>query len=1014
MSRVDLGYEAEDRGAVRVDFIGGDMRVLLLTAVGFLALAACEKTEQLPEDTAVTDVVVAPSEANYVTIDLTEPQVKALADLKMAAEAIDESADPKGSMVAWQAVKDYLLTIYPEPHPEVSLIDMQIAVTFFYVGEMTKAAAAFENQIAVLEGAGPKYESDLIELYNNVGVAYNYLSRHEDARKNAQLVLDYRKAEFDGAPDPFVLGDEAYQLATAYNNLAASDMELALYDSAISNIGEAIRIADKMKSPPPTAALWYANLPVYLRKAGRDQEAIIAARKAAIKIEALLPENHPFGANNLSNLGVLLIEQGKLGEAERVTRKALDIASAAHGRESEQAAAFQIAMAQILLSRGQDVAARQFGTAAQKTLLQTSGANSGKEILARQKISSSFRSEDLGRAIDMQMSIVTDWQESVSGENRELIVAREILADYLLQAGRFAEAKTVISENAAFKSTLYSPSSAEMLVVKSQDIFADAGLADDTLSADRLMSLYDDVRAKDIATSVSTASLSNNSIYINDIYGNIFLAAVASNNETMSFQIAQRMLLSAAGTAVTKNQLRESLSKPRSRKLLREIQDLAEDRLSAERIYSDLVLNSDEEPLTQQQAIIERLDSDIAAKTTVLLSLEDGLSDQLTAVDAPVSTLQKELGEHIAQIGYLSFRDRLYAVLLTREQVMTLELDGRVKDLKALSDRVRASVALPGGGETLPPFDAQASHDLYNQLFPEDIKNALSGITTLEIIPSAVLDDIPFSLLQTDAAQNEFLIDRMAVSMSPKFGVKRTTPRRKNLRSALSMIGVSGDFDVIAPLNGISAASQSMFDESGARSLAALPRTKNEINEIAKALNTEQATLLSGADSTEAEFRRLKIEDIDIFAFATHAVMADEFEGLDEPALVFNRTSVSEGSDNDGLLTSSEITKLSLNADWVILSACNTAAPNEAGAASYEGLTRAFLYAGADSLLVSHWPVRDDAAAFLTVNTVRYSQDGFSKAEALQKAIMDIRQNKDIPNSEHPAIWAPFVLIGNG
>jgi CHAT domain-containing protein len=228
------------------------------------------------------------------------------------------------------------------------------------------------------------------------------------------------------------------------------------------------------------------------------------------------------------------------------------------------------------------------------------------------------------------------------------------------------------------------------------------------------------------------------------------------------------------------------------------------------------------------------------------------------------------------------------------------------------------------------------------------------------------------------------------------------------------MIGVSGDFDVIAPLNGTSSASRSMFADDGARSLAALPGTKSEINEIAKALNTKQVTLLSGAESTEAEFRRLKIDDVDIFAFATHAVMADEFEGLDEPALVFNRASVSEGTENDGLLTSSEITKLSLNADWVILSACNTAAANEAGAASFEGLTRAFLYAGADSLLVSHWPVRDDAAAFLTVNTVRYSQGGLSKAEALQKAIMDIRKNKDIPNSEHPAIWAPFVLIGNG
>lgn len=989
------------------------MRVLLLTAVSFIVLGACEKTEQFPPDVAVSEGIETPVKVNYVTIDLSELQTQALAHLTSTAEAIDASSDPKGSMMAWQGVKDYLLTIYPEPHPEISLIDMKIAETYFYVGDITKAAAAFESQIAIVERSGPKYESDLIGLYNNVGVAYNYLSRHEDARKNAQLVLNYRKAEFDAAPDPFLTGAEASELATAYNNLAASDMELALYDSAIGNVSKAIQIADKMTPPPPTAALWYANLPVYLRKAGRDQEAIVAARKAAIKIETLLPKNHPFGANNLSNLGVLLIEQGKLNEAERVTRKALDIASAAHGRQSEQAAAFQIAMAQILLSRGQDDAARQFGTAAQATLLETSGAKSGKEILARQKISSSFATEDLNRALDMQMDIVTDWQTSVSGENRELILAREILADYLLQAGRFQEAKAVISKNTGYKSKLYSPASVEMLLVKSQGIFADTTLGDEKATPDRLIALYNEVQLKDIAASISTASLSNNSIYINDIYGYLFMAAFASDNEEISFQIAQRMLSSAAGTAVTKNQLRETLSNPRSRTLLRDIQDLAEEKLSAERIYSDLVLASEEEPLKKQQSVIDRLETDIATKTTVLLSLEAGLSAQLTGAETPISTLQSELSEHIAQIGYLTSQGRLYAVVLTLDQVMIIALDGRAKDLKYLSDRVRASVTLPGGGETLAPFNAQASHDLYNRLFPEVIKNTLSGKTTLEIIPSAVLDEIPFSLLQTDVSRNEFLIDRVAVSVSPKFGGKQTKPISRTMRAVPSMIGVSGDFDVIDTLNASDLTPQSVSDSGVLRSLAALPGAKNEIYKIAEALNTQQAVLLSGANSTEAQFRDLKIDDVDIFAFATHGVMAGEIDGLDEPALVFNRASISDGTENDGLLTSSEISKLDLNADWVILSACNTAAPNETGAASYEGLTRAFLYAGADALLVSHWPVRDDAAAFLTVNTVRYSQAGLSKAEALQKAIMDIRQNTDIPNADHPAIWAPFVLIGN-
>ncbi|GHA84794.1 hypothetical protein GCM10009069_04890 [Algimonas arctica] len=906
-----------------------------------------------------------------------------------------------------------MLTIYPDPHPEISVIEMHIAETYFYVGNITKAAAAFEDQIAIIEQAGPDYTSDLMGLYNNVGVAYNYLSRHEDARKNAQLVLNYRKAEFDALADPFNQVAVVSELATAFNNLAASDMELALYDSAIFNIGEAIQLADKMSPPPPTAALWYANLPVYLRKAGRDQEAIVAARKAAIKIEMLLPKDHPFGANNLSNLGALLTEKGKLNEAERVTRKALRIASAAHGRKSEQAAAFQLSMAQILLSRGQHEPARQFAEAARATLEDTSGAGSDKEVLARQKIASSFASEDLSIAIALQSIVVTDFKKSNSGENRELIVARELLADHLIQAERYKEAKAVITENYSYKSRLYAQTSVEILLAKSREIYVDAALKDGSFTQDRLLALLGDVETKNLVSSISAASLNSNSIYIKKIYGYLFMASLIAENDEVSFRIAQHMLSSAAGNAVTINQLRDSISKPSSRELLIEIQDLAEDKVSAERTYSDLMLAAEEDPLKKQQTLIDRLEADIAAKTSALFDIEDSLSTRLSAAGKPVRALQNELDDNVVQIGYLSFQDRLYAISLTSNQVTITALDGRALDLNALSDRVRASVTLPRFGGTPAPFDGQASQSLYGMLFPTAMQSVLAGKTTLEIIPSAILDDLPFTLLQTDEPEGEYLIDRMAISISPKFGGKRIRSKKVTGQDAPSMNGVSGDFDVTDLTVADMAASRSVSDGQGIKSLPALPGAKNEIYKIAEALNAKKAILLSGVDSTETKFKRLDLDTVDIFAFATHGVMTDEIEGLDEPALVFNRSNIGLEAKDDGFLTSSEITKLNLNADWVILSACNTAAPNETGAASYEGLTRAFLYAGADSLLVSHWPVRDDAAAFLTVNTVQNAQTGMSKAEALQKAILDLRRNKDIPDANHPAIWAPFVLIGN-
>ena len=111
------------------------------------------------------------------------------------------------------------------------------------------------------------------------------------------------------------------------------------------------------------------------------------------------------------------------------------------------------------------------------------------------------------------------------------------------------------------------------------------------------------------------------------------------------------------------------------------------------------------------------------------------------------------------------------------------------------------------------------------------------------------------------------------------------------------------------------------------------------------------------------------------------------------------------------MLTAGEIADLGISANFVVLSACNTAAGTTQAAPAYTGLAHAFLYAGAKSLLLSHWQVRDDAAARLSVATVRGNARGKSRAEALRSAILDLIHDEDVPGSAHPAIWAPFILV---
>ena len=116
---------------------------------------------------------------------------------------------------------------------------------------------------------------------------------------------------------------------------------------------------------------------------------------------------------------------------------------------------------------------------------------------------------------------------------------------------------------------------------------------------------------------------------------------------------------------------------------------------------------------------------------------------------------------------------------------------------------------------------------------------------------------------------------------------------------------------------------------------------------------------------------------------------------------------------DDGLLTASEIAKLRLDADWVILSACDTSAGEGENAPTFSGLARAFVTAGARGLLLSHWPVRDDAATAMTLATVDASRKGLPRAEALRRAQVAVLKDARLVGSAHPATWAPFVLVGD-
>ena len=132
-----------------------------------------------------------------------------------------------------------------------------------------------------------------------------------------------------------------------------------------------------------------------------------------------------------------------------------------------------------------------------------------------------------------------------------------------------------------------------------------------------------------------------------------------------------------------------------------------------------------------------------------------------------------------------------------------------------------------------------------------------------------------------------------------------------------------------------------------------------------------------------------------------------------EPALVLSIPD-KPSEDDDGLLRASDVAMLKMDADFVVLSACNTAAGDKPGAEALSGLARAFFYAGARSLIVSHWEVDSDSTVALMTGLFDALKNNphLTRAEALRMSMLHMIDHPANPDWRQPKFWAPFVVVG--
>lgn len=499
-----------------------------------------------------------------------------------------------------------------------------------------------------------------------------------------------------------------------------------------------------------------------------------------------------------------------------------------------------------------------------------------------------------------------------------------------------------------------------------------------------------------------------------------------------AFQLVQSTVVDKT---IAQAAARLSTDNPAIGKLLSEMQDhqrqhdLALARLAQEQSLPDTERSSIvENNLTAQIA-------DAAAKTSLVkatLAAQFPSFDRL-ALPTPLD-LDRVRGALKPREGVVSFligRDRSFAQLITRDGVQVVAVPEGESALRDAVTTLRRSLEIEGGA--INEFNLAEANKLHDVLLGR-LKPALAGLDHLIIVPTGPLSTLPFGLLVAtppktgNYADADWLVRTKTISHTPSLQAMialRTAKPAVLPRQALLAFGdpvLTGR----APSRKEDVSGMALLAsncrQGGAlpppllRALAPLPDTAREIGVVAQTLAAPGQNLFLGQRATEANLRDQSLEDYRILYFATHGLLPGELRCQAEPGLVLTPpASANEDKAFDGLLESSEIASLRLNADLVVLSACNTASPDNrfGGGEALSGLAEAFFYAGARNMLVTHWQVPSAATAelmSLLFTTMAKPAEG-DVADALRRAQLALLSQQQ---TAHPFFWAAFVVIGDG
>ena len=889
-------------------------------------------------------------------------------------------------------------------HPIVATTLNNLAALYLAQGRYAAAEPLYKRSLAIYEKALGRDHPNVATTLNSVATLYRALGRYAAAEPLYKRSLAIREK---------ALGSNHPTVATALNNLALLYQRQGRYAAAEPLYRRSLAIREEaLGADHASVAQSLNNLALLFRAQSRYAAAEPVYKRSLRLYEKALGPDHPAVGTTLNNLALLYQRQRRYAAAERLYKRSLAVREKALGPDHPNVGQSLNNVAELYRVRGRYAAAER--------LYKRSLAIHEKALGPDHPIVATTLNN---LAVLYQMQ--ENWQRATDYYRRGTgVIARRTRRGTRTIGQELTGKQRSEAAQSSFSFSVFVKSAYRL---KRQD---DKALASETFQA-----------AQWAASSDAAASLAE--MAARQATGVTALAQLVRERQDLVSEWQKRD--AARSNAVAKA--------PDKRNRVQEAKNIA--RLAAidkriatidkhlESDFPDYAEFANPEPLN-----IAEVQSQLKANEALVLFLDTPAWNP-----APEETFVWV----VTKTKSRWVRSKLGGKSLAKSvKALRCGLDSAAWKDTACSDLLGRGYGGPGDG--FLPFELTRAYKLYKSLFGQ-IGDLIAGKSLL-IVPSGPLTQLPFQTLVTEKPANDelsrrafsnasWLIKKHALTVLPSVSsIKALRAHAKVGNAGRTMIGFGNP---LLEGNGVPDHAKAARDIRGCakpghvrtaslravqrttimpmgrakkltsldvlRAQMPLPETADELCAVARNAGSDLRDVHLGKAASEARIKELSANGIlakyKTLHFATHGALAGELSSDAEPGLILTPPTTATAKD-DGYLSASEVAGLKLDADLVILSACNTAGGEVKNAEALSGLAKAFFYAGARSLVVSHWYVDSHATVDLITTAFRVLRDNpkLGRSKAMQLAMLSLLTRGKI--GWHPAFWAPFVVVGEG